>query len=66
MDSVLTEVISLINGGWHSKKQASSETQNYWGVKEELSVAPGFLYRGTRLVPPSNLRLKLVNLICPI
>ena len=61
-DSLLEEVMILLETRWVSKKEGTTGSEAFWNVRNELSVSKGMLLRGTRLVPPCSIREELVNL----
>ena len=62
-DSVMTELKSIImNETWH-KSSGVPELKAFKLVKDELTVADdGFILKGTKLVIPSKLRNRVINL----
>ncbi|XP_078503492.1 fibrocystin [Lissotriton helveticus] len=61
-DEVLDEVCKRVKGRWKHEDKREGVLQPYWIVKDELSVVDGCLFRGTRLVPPMNVRGNLVGM----
>ncbi|XP_061727723.1 uncharacterized protein K02A2.6-like [Cydia pomonella] len=50
--------------GWpHTKNILESEAKPYWGIKEELHVIKGIVFRGNRVVIPTSLRKEMLHRI---
>ena len=63
-DSVLQEVITLVNDGWpDSFSQSPSTIKPFYNVKEELSLADGVLLKVDRVVVPSSMRADMLKRI---
>ena len=63
-DEVLSEVVELTVKGWpNSKENCPLKCREYWSVHDELCVADGVLFRGSRVVIPSRLRKDMLNRI---
>lgn len=43
-------------------KIKEADVQGLWSVRDELSVQGGYLFRGDRLIPPANIRKKIIEL----
>lgn len=61
-DKTLYDIMALICKGWHSKKDGGGESLKFWSIKDELAVQDGLLFRGTKLIPPTELRNILLEL----
>ncbi|KAJ1105890.1 hypothetical protein NDU88_003294 [Pleurodeles waltl] len=58
---VLQRVISMVKTEWCEKNRCDDDLQRYWQVQDGLSVVDGLLTRGTKLVPPVNVREELLK-----
>ena len=61
-DPILMKVSKNLVVGWDKGKVVEEGVKPYWDVREELSEADGCLFRGTKLIPPNSLCLKLMEL----
>ena len=57
MDPVMKELAAVIKDGWpKSKNQCSEKIKMYWSIQEELSIADGIIFKGTRMLIPQSMR----------
>ena len=62
-DPVCKTVIDYCTSSWPEKANLPSEQIQYYSVKDDLCVVEGILFKGTRLVIPSKLRLEMLSRI---
>jgi hypothetical protein len=63
-DENLLTLASLITYGWPcDKTQTPFNIREYWPYRDELSVQDGIIYRGTRVLIPTAMRLRMLEQI---
>ena len=61
-DKTLQKVINFIYNGWPRKSRVDQNMIPFYNIRDELSVIEKVLMRGERIVPPSSITQKLVEL----
>ena len=63
-DDTLQGLQKVIMAGWPERiKSLPAEIREYWTIRDELTVADGLVFRGNRLVIPSELRSDMLGLL---
>ena len=63
-DSVMKELTLVILNGWPaSKESCAHQIRRYWNIQNELSIADGLIFKGTRLLVPQGLRHEMMQKI---
>lgn len=63
-DKELIELINFINKGWpNEKRNVPVYLLNYWKCREDLSVAQGLVFLGSKVVVPKILRGQMLMLL---
>ena len=61
-DSIMSQLCNTILCGWpNDKHQVQLAIRDYWPYRDELSVADGLIFRGTRVVIPHAMRPEMVR-----
>ena len=62
-DEVCQNLMQYCNIGWPSRKTVPNNLKPYCQVASELSIVNGLLLRGSRIVIPTSLRVKILDQI---
>ena len=63
-DMVLQQLRQVVMHGWpEARKSVPSDVQDYWNIRDEITVADGLLLAGSRLIIPTAMRPGMVKLL---
>ena len=61
-DITLQTLMSIIHAGWpNDKNKTPLAVRTYWPYRDELVASNGLVFRGTRLIIPTNMRAEMVK-----
>lgn len=61
-DKVLQEVAEHICKGWPNKGTIISDIKSFWEIRKELSLDKDLIVRGYKVIPPTSLRGRVLQL----
>ena len=61
-DAELCRVIGYIQNGWPRKSRIEKDLIVYYAVRDELTVVKGVVMRSDRIIPPTNVTMKSVQI----
>ncbi|XP_048252587.1 uncharacterized protein K02A2.6-like [Haliotis rufescens] len=63
-DEQLQAVISAVQNGWAATHvDCSAQVKDFWTFREEISCVDGIVYKGSKVVIPSKLRVEMLQCI---